>query len=144
MKIYEENLHVPLVLICPGLFHGERLSTVGGLIDIAPTALDVLGIDPPAAWQGRSLFRSDRTGRVYFYSPFSYNLFGLREGDRKVIYSSSQDQTELYDLAADAREQIDRAAEFPDAVRRGQDRLAAWAQFQDRFVQRMIEGGNTP
>jgi arylsulfatase A-like enzyme len=141
LKIYEENLHVPLVLICPGLFHGERVPTVGGLIDIAPTALDVLGFDPPPAWQGRSLFRSDRTGRVYFYSPFSDNLFGVRDGNRKVIYSGSYDRTELYDLAADPRETVDRAAEFPDAVRLGQERLAAWAQFQERFVRGLVEGG---
>lgn len=137
-KIYEENVHVPLILIGPGLFHGERITTLGGLIDVGPTVLDILGIDPPPLWQGRSLFRTDRTGRVYLYAPYSHDLFGLREGDRKVIYSAAYDQTELYDLSADPQETVNLAAEAPHTVRLAQERLAAWVQYQYPFLRRLL------
>jgi phosphoglycerol transferase MdoB-like AlkP superfamily enzyme len=139
-NIYEENVHVPLILIAPTLFHGERIATVGGLIDVAPTILDILGIAPPAVWQGRSLFRRDRTGRVYMYGPYSGDLFGVREGDRKFIYSAAYDQSELYDLATDPLETRNRAGEAPDAVRLAQDRLVAWIQYQYPFLRALASG----
>jgi arylsulfatase A-like enzyme len=142
LKIYEENLHIPLLLICPSFFHGERFDTVGGLIDVAPTALEMLGRTAPAVWQGRSLFREDRTGRIYFYAPFSENLFGLRDGNRKLIYSASYDQSQVYDLASDPKELRNLAADSAEFVRVGQQRLAAWAQFQDRFVGALFAGGS--
>jgi len=144
LKIYEENLHVPLLLICPGLFHGERLSTVGGLIDLAPTALDLLGFEAPSVWQGRSLFRADRTGRVYFYSPFSDDLFGLRDGNQAFLFDASQNQTEVYDLDADPREKINLAVANPQFARLGKDRLVAWAQYEERFTRAVFAGESPP
>ena len=140
LRVYEENLHIPLVLICPDLFRGERLATVGGMIDVAPTALDVLGYPAPAPWQGRSLFRDDRSGRVYFYAPFGPSLFGLRDGDRKVIFDADQGETEVYDLAADPLERANRAADSPELARAGGDRLAAWAQYQEKYLRDVVGG----
>jgi len=54
--IYEENVHVPLVLINPSLFHGETYATLSGHIDVAPTVLELLGLQPPTGWEGKSLF----------------------------------------------------------------------------------------
>ena len=130
--LYEEEVHVPLLLINRRLFHGESDSAIGGTIDLAPTVMDLLGLRLPAEWQGRSLFNPHRTGRVYLFGPYS-GLFGYRDGSRKLIYDAIADQAALYDLASDPRETIDLAGSHPAAVREGRERLAAWVQFQNRF-----------
>jgi arylsulfatase A-like enzyme len=138
VDLYEEEVHVPLMLINRRLFHGETDSTLGGLLDVAPTILDLLGRAPPASWQGRSLFDGDRTGRVYLFTSRSKVLFGYREGSRKLIYDAGANTTELYDLEADPGESVNVAGRSPGVALLGQQRLAAWVQFQRRFFQDVL------
>jgi arylsulfatase A-like enzyme len=51
---YWPNLHVPFLLRAPGLAP-RRIAEVARLIDLAPTLLDLLGLDPIAPSEGRSL-----------------------------------------------------------------------------------------
>lgn len=138
VDLFEEEVHVPLMLINRQLFHGETDSTLGGLIDVAPTLLDLLGGAPPPSWQGRSLFDRDRTGRVYLFTSRSKVLFGYREGDRKVIYDAGANTTELYDVEADPGESLNMAGGSPGVALLGQQRLAAWVQFQRRFFKDVL------
>jgi arylsulfatase A-like enzyme len=131
--LYEEDVHIPLLLVNRRLFHGETDSVVGGMIDLAPTVLDLLGYPLPERWQGASLFDPGRSGRVYLFGPYS-GLFGYRDGSRKLIYQALNDSTELYDLATDPGERVNLAPHSPEAVREGGERLAAWVQFQNRFL----------
>jgi arylsulfatase A-like enzyme len=136
-KVYEENVHIPLMLINPVLFHGEQYDTIGGLVDIAPTVMEILGIANPGSWQGQSLFAPDRSGRVYFFAPWSDYLFGYREGDRKYIYNATTGQRELFDLSADPQERQNLISGDPEAAKAGQQRLAAWVQFQNQFYKQV-------
>jgi arylsulfatase A-like enzyme len=142
-KIYEENLHVPLILINPQLFHGEEISAIGGLIDIAPTVLELMGLPAAGGWQGRSLFRSDRTQRAYFFAPWSEFLFGYREGDRKCIFNATANTFEVYDLRADPLETMNLARQSPELVQMIPQRLAAWVQYQDKFIKKLVAQGGT-
>jgi len=137
--IYEENLHVPLILINPKLFHGETYETIGGLSDVAPTVMDMLRLPMPGQWQGRSLWAPDRTGRVYFFAPWSELLFGYREGTRKLIFNATRNSFEVYDLSKDATETNNLASSSTDFVNEGQRRLAAWAQYQAKFYGSLSE-----
>ena len=54
--LYDETLHVPLLIKLPGTGSAHPLiESRVGLIDIAPTLLQEVGIAAPAAMQGRSL-----------------------------------------------------------------------------------------
>jgi lipoteichoic acid synthase len=141
--LYQEDLHVPLLLINPRLFRGETDTTLAGLIDLAPTVMDLLGLASPDRWQGRSLFHGSRTGRVYLFAPFSSVFFGYLEGARKVIYNASGDLWELYDVRADPAERRNLAPEEPEALQRARDRLAAWVQYQREFY-RAVPGQTLP
>lgn len=64
-QTYPEELHVPLILIHPDLDRGYRVPTPVELIDVAPTVLDLLGVDSETAMSGRSLLGSPIAGAVH-------------------------------------------------------------------------------
>jgi choline-sulfatase len=53
--LYDETLHVPLLLKLPASTSQAHIDARVGLVDIAPTLLQALGIAPPASMQGESL-----------------------------------------------------------------------------------------
>jgi arylsulfatase A-like enzyme len=105
--------------------------------------MDLLGLASPDRWQGRSLFDGSRTGRVYFFAPFSSVFFGYLEGTKKVIYNASGDLWELYEVRADPGERRNLAPQEPEALQRARDRLAAWVQYQREFY-RAVPGKTLP
>lgn len=139
--VYEENVHVPLIMINPELFNGQSNPVIGGLIDIVPTIMDLLDLPLPENWQGNSLFSLERSPRVYFFAPWSQYLFGYREGDRKFIYNASMNTYEIYDLIKDPHETVSLLTQSPDSVFTIQQRLAAWVQYQDKLFKKIISTG---
>jgi lipoteichoic acid synthase len=130
-KIYEENLHIPFILINPA-FKGERKTEIGGMVDVAPTIMNVLGFGSPKQWQGESLFVLHPNKRTYFFCPWSDYLFGYREGNKKYIYNATKDKTEIYDLEKDPNEKNNIAAS--ENILLTHQKLAAWVQYQDKFM----------
>ena len=53
--MWQELLHVPLVVWAPGVEPGRETAPVS-LVDVAPTVLDSLGIAPPTPFDGISLW----------------------------------------------------------------------------------------
>jgi phosphopentomutase len=51
----DEDMTVPIILRANGIAAGSTLKPTASVIDIAPTALDWLGLPAPADWQGASL-----------------------------------------------------------------------------------------
>lgn len=86
----EQYYRLPLVVYYPGVSAGEKLERVASHVDIAPTILDMLGIDANVAFLGESIFSPDHpnfalirkfggygyveTGRVCF--PVDYECDG--------------------------------------------------------------------
>ena len=128
-RLYDEGVRVPLMVWSPTLFpQGRRDATIGGHVDVNPTVLDLLGVDSPAEWEGRSLFAPGRPPRVYFYAANDDYLLGVREGDFKYVYNASRGRDLLFDLSRDPDELHDVSAAHPDVCRRLRQRLAAWKQ----------------
>lgn len=100
------------------------VSDATGLVDVAPTLLDVLGLPVPAGLDGsstRSLLEggvdSDRFVYCETYSPYiAYRwspLVGVRSATWKYIRAP---HPELYDLVADPGEERNLAAARPEVV----------------------------
>jgi lipoteichoic acid synthase len=131
LNLFEEDVHVPLIIWSPSLFKSEsHRETVGGHLDIGPTILDLLGFDAPAGVQGRSLFDPSRVPRVYFFQNKGFLLFGLRSGNWKYIYNSVTGKEQLFDLKQDPHEQNNVAGTSRDLAHEFRQRIAAWIYCQ--------------
>jgi len=130
--VYDEEVHVPLMLWNPVMFaKGFRSNVVGSHQDLAPTVLAVLGIAAPSEWQGRSLFDRSRSPRAYmFAAAWGEYLLGVREGSLKYIYDARAGDEELYDLAGDPHEQNNIVDKKRSVAARLRQRLAAWLDIQ--------------
>jgi choline-sulfatase len=108
--LYEESLHVPLVIRFPQRQGaGVRVTTRVRLADIAPTVLESLGMPVPAEMRGQTLLpllaaakREDRP--VYAESAYPRRAFGWSplvslRSDRFLYVKAPR--RELYDLVAD-------------------------------------------
>lgn len=118
--IYEEVVRVPLIVRAPGIPAGVRVERPVSLIDVAPTLLDLVGLDIPASYRGTSLMKlltaSDAdfpaspvyTQLLAQHPSTEYEFYGVFEDKRKVIRRVPLDGTsaelEIYDLANDPGE----------------------------------------
>ncbi|HEV3004944.1 MAG TPA: sulfatase [Pirellulales bacterium] len=137
--LYEENVHVPLVIVHDGSLPVGRRSTIGQQIDLAPTVAELAGVPPAADWQGRSLLANDRPPRAYFYTLWDPVILGVREGDEKYFWDVGQGES-LFDLATDPAELRDVAPDRPARAAALRRRLAALVAFQQQWLARLEEG----
>lgn len=115
--LYQATQHVPLIMTGPGLPPGTTAASNVGLIDIAPTILDLLRLPPLKDADGRSLVPLLHGARPAapgyemetFYPELSYGWAPLRAlcaGPYKYIAAP---RPELYELPTDPREIKDLA-----------------------------------
>ncbi len=117
---YEGLVHVPLIFSCPGSLQQDLKSeALVELVDVAPTILNLAGIDIPQRVQGKSLI-DILTGRVdsnfhkdSVYCEYYNSLPGVHEdvhatmyfdGRYKLVVYHGSEIGELYDLHIDPSE----------------------------------------
>lgn len=117
--VYQEALHVPLLLASPGTARPARRSEVVSLADVLPTVVELSDLPLPAGVQGRSLVPllsgRARLERRPVYSETYYprlhfgwsELSSIQDGRYKLIESP---EPELYDLDADPEEKKNLAS----------------------------------
>lgn len=115
--LYEPVLHVPLILRGPGIPAGLRIPDPVGLIDVAPTVLELLGVPAPKDIQGRSLVPALHGEALpprdtYAELP-ERGLLAVRRGSLKLILAQKSDAKFAFDLAADPGEEVDIASRLP-------------------------------
>jgi arylsulfatase A-like enzyme len=107
-SLYDEVLHVPLIIRLPSGPNGLVFDELASTLDIAPTILDYLGFGVPRSMQGRSLVPSSEedTGwadRLTF-SRLKERSAGARSSRFKLVQSFNPVRQEFYDLTADPGE----------------------------------------
>ena len=122
-------MHIPLLLYAPGL-QPRRIDCPVSQVDLLPTLLDLLGLEPPAgtAFDGvdlvpllhgapcpaRPLFAESIEGGFQAREDSARTwVFSVREGAHKLIVRRDQrgrERFEAYDLASDPYERHDLAA----------------------------------
>jgi arylsulfatase A-like enzyme len=135
--VHQEDVNVPLILWNPRLFPGgQRLETIGGHVDLSATVAEVMGIEPPGEWQGHSMFDPARPQRAYYLASIGEYLFGVREGKWKYTFEATSGREFLTNLAADPDELENVASSEPDLCRKLKHRVAAWVDYEDKFMRR--------
>jgi arylsulfatase A-like enzyme/lipopolysaccharide biosynthesis regulator YciM len=137
MFLYQETMHVPLIVKLPGQHTGRRVADPVQHIDVAPTLLALVRIPKPADLHGRDLRPLlDATGTVpdtgiYAEAMLARYHFGWSElyslTDARYRYVRAP-RDELYDLQQDPREKSSIAGARPQirqAMRGAIERLIA-------------------
>jgi arylsulfatase A-like enzyme len=146
--LYEEQIRAPLIIRAPGMPAGRRVPHVVRTVDIAPTILDLVDLDPDRLGNtdGLSLvpmLEGDVPDPGYVAYADSVNmltygsalgepdvkndmLFTVTDGKWKYIHHLiHEDKSELYDLTRDPGEQSNLYAVRPEDVERWLENLKA-------------------
>jgi choline-sulfatase len=142
--LYEEILQVPFVVAGPGVTPPAP-GAPARLIDLAPTALSLAGVDP-AAWPALSGRRvtAGVAGEPVVAEQYTPTLFGDPEGlvgdlgalrtrrrswfdGRFKLHTTERDRDFLFDLDADPREEL-RVEERAQSRAASAHALEAWAE----------------
>jgi arylsulfatase A-like enzyme len=136
--LYQELLHVPLILRGPGIPTGRRLGHEVTLVDLLPTVLSFVGLPPPGDVEGvdlrptlldpalqppeRWIFaEADK----WFNKERGNYRRSIRRGRYKLHYDHLSDGRTLFDLEADPGEEHDISAEHPELTE------TLWAKLQE-------------
>ncbi len=145
--LFDESCQVPFILKLPS--HPAKLagsdisdSFVAASIDVAPTLIDIAGVDNPSTVSGQSVFSSERAssdevpmkGRPYVISEsLYYDIYtaSVRDRDYRYIFSKS------FDMKIGLKDfQIDGYQESLHLVRQGEDQTENLALKESRLCQR--------
>ncbi len=137
--IYEETVHVPLLVCIPGM-PNKRITKPVSLIDMVPTVLDLLGEDPTGGKeypiQGHSLLPLMYAGEEFYPNivyiekikapTFPYTLRGIIQWPYKLIHRVDDSAFELYNLSADPAEQHNLAETEASTLKQMQETYNNW------------------
>jgi arylsulfatase A-like enzyme len=130
-SIYAPETHVPMLLRSPGLGPAKSVDKIVEVIDLGPTLIALIGEEPAAELQGRSLL-----GLIQGTGTPPYVAFGEAAGKEggyfaalggfRLVVRGSDGASELYDLTRDPAEQVDLSASEANRVAVLEDHLSAW------------------
>jgi arylsulfatase A-like enzyme len=125
--LYEENVHVPFLIAAPGLVtRALRVCQVTSHVDVAPTILGLVGVNPPRGYEGFDMLRPRRALALMF-TDYAEAFVGLRDGRFKFIHHVEAGTSALFDLIADPGELHDIASSHGARVAAYRERALAWA-----------------
>lgn len=138
---YEGGISTPMIVRWPAghVRKGIDTQTVGHVVDIMPTLLDVAGTNYPARFAGNEILPAEGIslkpalvdGMISADREFGWYLYGnraYRSGKWKIVWGVTAKRWELYDLDADRTETNDLAVQHPEIVRRLTASWRTWAQ----------------
>jgi len=116
--LYQEVLHVPLLIAGPGVEAGVVDGLTAG-IDLFPTLFSLVGVEAPEEFLGvpRAGAVAGPEGDSHVVVATSGSAWKLITDEWSYILSEKYHREELYDLAADPGEHADLAPERPEVAR---------------------------
>lgn len=111
---FDPAVRIPLIMYYPGCQGGSLCDRLVSLIDILPTFLQYVGIEPPMHYEGKSLIdvAGGCSDRDTVYGQFQQGEFGMYMAVTqryKYIYSAPDNKEWLFDLKLDPEETRNKA-----------------------------------
>ncbi len=119
-QLYNELLHVPLILKIPGEGY-KKIDKKVSLVDLAPTLCEILAITPPPSFKGKSFFTQKSNPFLFHQTafnekkegPFKYTeiesikqcKIACQNEEWKYLLNYDTQKEELYNLIQDPKEQ---------------------------------------
>lgn len=125
--LYQTTLSTPLIMAGPDIPSGEYFEAPARIIDVAPTIIAYIGIDPPADMEGRNLIpamnrEAELESPAMYFETYTVAVIdvpgfrtlgrnssptavGLRVRDLKITYYFGRKEWEMYDLTYDPMEE---------------------------------------
>ncbi len=144
---HDSSIRVPLVMQGPGADGGGCVAGVVSTVDVVPTVLSAVGVQPPAGVQGQSLLRRDRpaapmaagfaqvseseVGRLLRTTRWKYYVAAPDANPQQTGSSEQYVERALYDLAADPHE----LANLIDSV----EHDPVCAELREQLIRRIAE-----
>ncbi len=136
-SLYNELIHVPLIIKLPGNVDGRTIDDRVSSLDVMPTIVDLLDLRvPPGAdkqLRGTSLvpsMRGESVGRDVFsetdYRQYTYKRAITTKDGWKLIYTLETRDRELYDLRKDPGETVNLIEEEPQTAYELEQRLFSY------------------
>ncbi len=141
---YDGGLRTPIIVRWPAKVKPQKSEALALSIDIAPTILRAIGMEPPKEMTGLNLFdevavhdRKTIQGEIFTHNSMNLEVpsASLRwrwmiEGDYKLMvpYAANEPdaKVELYSIIKDENEMNNVAAENPDLIKSMTSKLDAW------------------
>jgi arylsulfatase A-like enzyme len=134
---YEELIRVPLVMFGPGIPKGKKIYSAVSLIDIAPTLLALVGVDPNPIHAGMDLSplwnkdSPEPSSRLLYAEADHGNAqnnvkHSVRQGHFKVHHDSLAQRWTLHELTLDPGERLDVSSEHLEVTKRLRAELEAF------------------
>jgi choline-sulfatase len=125
MAFFEPSARVPLIVSAPGRIAPSRVAEPVSLLDLAPTLLELCGLEGDGSLDGRSLapaLAGDALPAVdvaveYLAEGVKSPAVMLRRGRWKYLWCAD-DPEQLFDVGSDPHELSDRAAQEPEVCAR--------------------------
>jgi arylsulfatase A-like enzyme len=125
---HNSSIRVPLIINGPGFQGAQQIPELIGLIDLAPTLLEAVGVPVPSSWKGHSVLpllndpsarqnwpnqqlvqiSESMTGRAIRTPDWTYCVADL-SGDTKHPAAASYHEYQMYDQRADPDELVNLA-----------------------------------
>ncbi len=137
-NLYQENIHIPLIVDLPGMKSSGRFQRITELTEIAPALARWCGLEGFKVGDGALLtslkqgnvsgkeYAFATTGNVYLRDPSVNQLISIRSGNYKLVYSLQSDDSFLYDLTDDPGERRNISQKFPVLTGNLKTKLLNW------------------